>query len=61
MIAIGYVIVNIWLVVMTQIAVELLNGRNGDGRMTCRHTQWSKSRLLYVRQVDCVRHFSNQR
>ena len=61
MIAIGYVIINIWPVVIRQIAVELLNGRNGDRRMSCRQTQGCKSRLLYLRQVDCGRPCSSQR
>ena len=46
MIAIRYVIVNIWPVVVTQIAPEVLNGRNGDGRMPHIQTRWCKSRLL---------------
>ena len=44
MIRIGCVIVNIWPVVMTQIAVELLNGRNGDrGNATGTNTVVEKS------------------
>ena len=46
MIAIGFIIVNICPPVITQIAAGLLNGRNGDGRMPHRQTQWCKSRLL---------------